>query len=306
MNQGSRLSRFGERHRGAVVRKALDEGLARLWLRPGIRRLARPFLSVRQPLQWVFMTGCYNSGTTILREILGAHPDIATLPREGVRFTDAFPDLHAGGWARMWHRNAEAADLAAQDPALLARQAARDWGPWWRRNASVFLEKSITHAAWMPFLQQAFPGARFIFVIRNGFCAAEGILRRARPGPGAARILGRETYLPAEAAQQWKAANDVYIRDRSHLAQLHEIRYEAFAANPAETLREALDFLGLSDSALTDLGAGQVAMGARVFRIADQNAESLARLDATARDQISAVIEPMMHRLGYASSGAEA
>lgn len=245
------------------------------------------------------MTGCYNSGTTILREILGAHPDIATLPREGVRFTDVFPDLQTGGWTRMWHRNAALADMSGHDPAAVARRAAWDWAPWWRRGARVFLEKSITHSARMPFLARAFPEASFIFVIRNGFCASEGILRRARPGPEAARALGRDTYPPAEAATQWRVANETYLRDRPGLGRVLEVRYEAFAERPGEVLRDILAFLDLPDAPLEDLGGGKVAMGARTFTIRDQNAESLARLSPAEKAEIAEVIVPLMRQLGY-------
>ncbi len=38
--------------------------------------------------KWVFIIGCYNSGTTLLNEILASHPKISGLPDEGVMLTD--------------------------------------------------------------------------------------------------------------------------------------------------------------------------------------------------------------------------
>ena len=277
--------------------------MARAWTRPGVRRLVRPLFSARTPSSWVFLCGCYNSGTTILREVLGAHPRIATLPREGVVFTDAFPDLEAGGWQRMWHRHAALASMHGVDPAATARRAIRDWSPWWARGADVFLEKSITHGSRMPFLQQAFPGARFIFVMRNGYCAAEGILRRARPSGAARDVLGQAAYPPAEAARQWVVANETYLSDRPELDNLLEVRYEDFAARPVEVLGQMLEFLGLDDAELTDLGDGELSMGRRRFAIRDQNAESLARLTAPQRAEIAEVIGPTMRCLGYPDGG---
>ena len=144
-----RLRRFRQRNEGAVARKAVQDLLVRGWMRPGIRKAARPILRPREPRRWVFVAGCYNSGTTILREILGAHPDIATLPREGVRMTDAFPDVERQGWRRMWHRNAASTVLDGHDPARVADRAKRDWSPWWTRGADIFLEKSIVHGSRM-------------------------------------------------------------------------------------------------------------------------------------------------------------
>src|SRR5690606_5918555 len=155
----------------------------RLW------RVFGPFLRPREPETWVFMGGCYNSGTTILREMIGAHPAVASLPREGVELTDAFPVLEADGWVRMWFRNADKADLSGREPVALADRAKRAWSPWWRRDARAFSEKSIIHGAWMPTLDAGFSNARFIGVIRNGYCVCEGIRRRARPSGKARETL---------------------------------------------------------------------------------------------------------------------
>ena len=37
---------------------------------------------------WIFITGCYNSGTTLLNQILSTHSRISGLPDEGVMLTD--------------------------------------------------------------------------------------------------------------------------------------------------------------------------------------------------------------------------
>ena len=261
--------------------------------------MGRPFFSVRTPEKWLFVTGCYNSGTTILRDLLGAHPAVATLPMEGDRLTGAYSDLEGGGWQRMWHLSAEAdAARSVADPEARAQQAVGDWNPWWARGAQVFLEKSISHGNRMPVLAAGFPEARFIFVIRNGFCVSEGILRRARPVGAAARQLGRDHYLPAEAARQWVASNEAYLRDRAALPHLLEFRYDDFAANPMGAVRDVLDYLDLPDAPLQDLGGGRLAMGKREFHIRDENAASIARLSPEQHAEIAEVIDPMMETLG--------
>lgn len=296
----ARLKGFAQRNRGAVLAKARNEALVRLWLKPGLRALLRPVLPRgTAPEAWVFMGGCYNSGTTILREILGAHPDVATLPREGVVMTDAFPDLEAGGWQRMWSRNADGVARVGADPARVAARAKADWAPWWRRGAKVHLEKSIVHGAWMPALQQGFENARFIGVVRNGYCACEGIRRRARPSGEAAQVLGRADYPLAEVGRQWVFANEALQRDRAALSHYHEIRYEAFAEAPADTVRALLRFVGVRDDLVEDLGAGRIRVAGREFTVANQNAASLARLDAADLAAITPVIGPMLGKLGY-------
>jgi len=295
-----RIRRFRERNEGAVLRKGLQEVSVRLWMRAGLRHLVGPMIPIRHPEGWIFIVGCYNSGTSILREILGAHPQIATLPREGVELTGVFPDLETGGWQRMWHRNVERADLSRRDPTVIAVQAMRDWAPWWGSGARFHLEKSIVHAAWMPALQAGFDNARFVGVIRNGLCASEGIRRRARPHGRARQVTGAEVYPIEEAGRQWVFANTALLRDRGELRRYTEIRYEDFTADPVVTIRELFADIGVDPEILEDEGPGRLRIGARRFHVTDHNAESAARLSDADIAALHPVIGPMMERLGYA------
>src|SRR5688572_13607291 len=52
--------------------------------------------------KWVFILGCYNSGTTLLDQILSLHPEISGLKDEGVMLTDCLKRPEDFGWRRMW------------------------------------------------------------------------------------------------------------------------------------------------------------------------------------------------------------
>lgn len=304
MNLIQRLAAFRDRNRGNLVSKAKQEFAVRLWIRFRLWRVLGPILPLRKPRTWVFMGGCYNSGTTILRELIGSHPDVATLPHEGVEMTDAFPDLEADGWQRMWYRNADAAmQLRAGAPGKVAERAIRHWSPWWKRGAQVFLEKSIVHSAWMPFLQQGFGSTHFIGVVRNGYCACEGIRRRARPSLGARQELGADTYPLGEVGRQWVFANETLRRDRAALDHYLEIVYEELSLEPLRTIREIFRFIGVDEGAVTQDPDGTIRVGQRTFIIRDQNAESLARLSLEEQAELRTVIGPMMEHLGYEHNG---
>lgn len=301
MTVWNRVSAFVLRNRGALIRNLVREAAVRFWVRFKVWRILGPILPIREPEAWIFMGGCYNSGTTILREMIGSHPEVASLPREGVEITDAFPDLEAGGWVRMWFRNAKAADLSSCDPVNLANRAKRDWSPWWRRDARVFIEKSIIHGAWMPALDAGFRNARFIGVIRDGYCVCEGIRRRARPIEGARDDLGQDTYPIDEVGRQWVHANEVLIRDQHKIENYLEVYYEEFTANPVKTLRKIFEFVGVDPNVVSIDSAGMVIIGARRFAILNQNIESYARLSEEDRVALGAVIDPLMSQLGYKS-----
>src|SRR5690242_5444088 len=52
--------------------------------------------------KWVFILGCYNSGTTLLDQILSGHPQFSGLNEEGVMLTDQLPRPEDFQWRRMW------------------------------------------------------------------------------------------------------------------------------------------------------------------------------------------------------------
>lgn len=299
----SRFLAFLKRNRGAVGKQFFNQVLVRVWVSTRLWRFLRPFSRVRTPQTWVFMGGSYNSGTTIIREIIGSHPDVATLPREGVELTDAFPDLEKDGWVRMWHRNANESELKGRDLKQVALTAQKDWNFWWKRGAKVFLEKSIVHGSWMPALEQGFQNAHFIGVVRNGFCVCEGIRRRAEPTGIASEILGAGQYPIEEVGKQWAFANERLRRDRGTVSNYTEVYYEDFARNPIETMKSLFRFLGVRDDLVAMDNEGNVVIGKRKFTIRNQNQESYDRLSEMDREKLWGVIEPLMVEHGYSRSG---
>ncbi|MBK9319321.1 MAG: sulfotransferase [Bacteroidetes bacterium] len=44
-----------------------------------------------EPEKWVFILGCYNSGTTLLHKLLATHSDIGSMPNEGQFYSSQLP-----------------------------------------------------------------------------------------------------------------------------------------------------------------------------------------------------------------------
>ena len=68
---------------------------------PAIQKLIGYLGKELKPERWIFVVGCYKSGTTLLTKILSQHPLIGSMPNEGVAFTDALPYPEQYGWTRM-------------------------------------------------------------------------------------------------------------------------------------------------------------------------------------------------------------
>jgi hypothetical protein len=191
-----------------------------------------------------------RSGTTLLRMMLDAHPQL-TIPPE----THFVPDLI----------KACREDGATPEDALAAMKSAREWGdfgfsdeemltrlralPKLKPGAAVrtfyaaymdqqgkprWGEKTPTYVQKMKLIQRALPEARFIHVIRDGRDVALSVLDRTVRDLTAAAV-----------ARRWKKK---ILKARDDAPKLHhytEIRYEDLILDTEPVLRHACEFIEL-------------------------------------------------------------
>lgn len=261
------------------------------WLKKRLRGLQLAWLGrygeMRNPRQWVFVLGCYNSGTTLLHDVLANHPDIARLPREGQYCTDQLLVPGDVGLARSWALAPERFTLdegsdSGPDPLRIKRQWSTLMSP---ASNPVFLEKSIPNAGRIRWLNSHFENAYFIAIIRNGFAVSEGIRRKAG--------------LPVkQAARQWATANRIMLEDLGTVERSLVITYEEFTRDPGETLARIFAFL--------DLPAHQESADGRQWKIhgvvssiRDMNQRSIDRLQQQDRDVIRQEAGALLRQFGY-------
>ena len=297
-NQSTKLGRFLARNGGNIWGGLWREIFTKLYLRPRFRRLIAPWFRVREPRTWLFLVGCYNSGTTILRDILQAHPDVSGLPFEGVKFTSAFPDLERQDWPRMMYRFRDDWDLADERADDVVARAKRDWAPWWRRGALVFLEKSIDHSTRIAWLDRHFGDTAFIGIIRNGYAVSEGVLRRSRPGPDAVRELGQETYPLDDVGQQWRVFADRIEHDLGQVQNGLLLRYETLMHDPVTTMSQVYGFLGLPIPKMSFADGVLDVEGTR-FRLENQDQIAIARLTPLQKTGLAQAMSPTIDRFEY-------
>ncbi|MDX1393814.1 MAG: sulfotransferase [Gemmatimonadota bacterium] len=245
-----------------------------------------------EPRCWVFVVGCYNSGTELLMHVLGEHPGISALPYEGQFLTDQWPSDYELGLPRMWTLREDLFRLTEEDEGPDATRLKREWLMRLDRSAEVFLEKSPPNTARTRWLQRCFENAHFIVMVRDGYAVAEGIRRKAEPGHLA------DGWPLDLCARQWARSYEVLLEDARHLERVHWLRYEDLAEEPGESLAGTLEFLGLP----TDFDASSKSWSVheREEPIRNMNPESWARLTAEEIDVIRGVAGEMLDRLGYA------
>lgn len=263
------------------------------------------------------LLGVSRSGTTMLKEMLNGHPEIA-IPTESY----FIPQL----WDR--HGNSPDPEAFASDLGRLPR--VREWGV---RPADVLerlpAEPTFAEAIQAPYrayaaargkrrygdktpaymqhldvLKRAFPEAQYVHLVRDGRDAGLSFIEmRRRPRFNWARPRGLGAF-----AAQWRREVEAARRfGRAQAAGRYlELRYEDLVSEPEGTLRELSEFLGIGfdpgmvefhrdreDTRLVDHArlAGPPTPGRRRWR--DQmEAGDVERFEAIAGD--------LLTRLGYA------
>ena len=244
------------------------------------------------PEKWVFLVGCYNSGTTLLRKVLGSHPLISALPSEGQYLTDQFPSDHEIGLSRMWVLREDLYRLTEKDVGPDAIRIKREWGIRLDKTRPLFLEQTPANAARVRWLQKKFENAYFIGIVRNGYAVSEGITRKAKP------IHLEHGWSIAQAAYQWSRSNEILREDAKHLDHFMWCKYEDLAENPEKEISKILSFLEISERGKIEMDQNW-SVHERDQKIINFNSESIKRLTKEQIATINSVSKKMLLELNY-------
>jgi hypothetical protein len=198
-----------------------------------------------------FIVGVGRSGTTLLRMMLDAHPQL-TIPPE----THFVPELIKA--ARGWRASPERAlkvitgsrrwgDFDLDPAELLRRFRALDrFGPAGALRAFYGLyaeaqgkprwgEKTPVYVTSMTTIADALPEARFVHLIRDGRDVALSKARRALEDPAPT----------AHAARVWRDRILAARHQARRLPHYLELRYEDLVVGPEQSLRQVCEFVEL-------------------------------------------------------------
>lgn len=196
----------------------------------------------------IFIVGCPRSGTTLLRDLLNLHPDLAFppeshfIPRLYKAYGDPRSDREARklaaavlrtSWIRNWGLEMTPADFASC--RSYREFVARLFEAWARREGkSRWGDKTPVYVVDIATLLEVFPTCKIIHIYRDGRDVALSWIG-FRYGPG--NVLS--------AAQQWKRHVTLGRRAGAALppATYLEVRYERLVAEPEVTLKAIYAFL---------------------------------------------------------------
>jgi hypothetical protein len=208
----------------------------------------------------VFIVGLSRAGTTLLSRMLDAHSEIAIFPetwmyvvldRLGCLKEFRNPWQTALFFDEVWKNLISYRDPAARVVALEAARETGYLGPSARlleqlgrayareRNAKIWGEKTPGHALWLPQIRALFPQARILFMVRDPRDVLVSYDERWDEGR-------RDTkYIANTAALLKYYLSHLLRRSAFPPEQIHWVRYETLAANPAAELQRVCNFLGV-------------------------------------------------------------
>jgi hypothetical protein len=202
----------------------------------------------KDPASPIFIVGCPRSGTSLLRDILHAHPNLA-FPTEShfmPVFFKAYRDPKTEGearhlaarilklrWVRSWELEFEPGDFAhdrsfREIVSRIYQQYAR------KQKKTRWGDKTPQYVTEIPVLSALFPGCRIIHVYRDGRDVALSWLR-----------VGLDPGNVFTAALTWKKFVERGRLDGAALpgnAYL-EVRYESLLARSKDVIRDVCAFL---------------------------------------------------------------
>ena len=251
------------------------------------------FSKQAQPEKWLFLAGCYNSGTTLLAELLSEHTSISALPDEGHFLTDQLVKDYNVGLPRMWCLHEALFRLTETSQGPDVERIKKEWAIRLDHSKPVFLEKSPPNTPRMRWLQKHFQPAYFVVIIRNGYAVAEGITRKGDP-------QHLEEGWPIElSARQWRRSYEMILEDEKFLERVLWVTYEDLVADPQKTLNSICEFVGIPG--LEDFDKNRsFAIHEKQEGIRDMNASSIARLSKEDISKINDVAEDYLERFSYA------
>ena len=189
---------------------------------------------------YIFVGGVPSSGTTLMRVILDAHPDIRC--GEETRLVPRILQMRER-WrkAKREHRRLDEAGLNNTIINLIVRNFISDVIEYHGPPAKNLCNKDPLSLAHTRDLHHMFPYARFILVVRDGRAVAHSIVSRNLTISG----VDNKSYLAA--AMFWnRVVERMWDNCQSVGGQYcHVVYFENLVSQPKKEINEILQFLGI-------------------------------------------------------------
>jgi tetratricopeptide (TPR) repeat protein len=256
-----------------------------------------------EPAAHVFLVGFPRSGTTLLENILAAHPQVVSLEeKDCLEIVSAHYLASGDGLDR----------LASMDSSEAARQRETYWALVGKYGVEprgrVFIDKMPLASVQLPVIAKLFPDARILFARRDPRDVVLSCFRRRfGMNPSMYQLLTLDG-----AAAYYDAVMRLSEQYRNLLPlPQHVVRYESLVEDFEGTARAACGFLGIEwNPGLVDFAARARARGistpsaAQVARGLNREGQGAWRRYAKQMAPVLPLLEPWVRQFGYEPGGS--
>lgn len=290
------------------------------------KNLGKPIPILTNGCKPVFVVGMNGSGTTMLLDSLGQHPELYGFPWETkliphwIASVGKFGDLEIDeNFLSLWNSVCMLPDFRRVNDGVdgVPPSLPENWRQFPRNLASIldavfrffalkegktrWCEKTPQHVQHMPKLKKLFPNAKFIHIIRD--CRASVASNYRRFGSTPEYTAWRWRNVVQEGRQQGVKLGNSYM----------EINYEEVTTNPQHWMREICSFLELPFDEVVLLSARRQDLdtkshGSNVGKIEANTAKWKQHLSSRTVLQIEKISGALLQELGYSikhTPGAE-
>lgn len=285
-----KLNSISRRHKLPRCMALPYELFVRAYQRPVLRGLLKLFFRSRKPSNVFFILGCYNSGTTVIKEVVALHPSITIAPVEGDLITGSLDRFESGLSPRCMYVNAEQIIRERKYKKLNTEEIISDWRPWIRSD-KIFLEKSISNTVRVNRLRLAFQGTKFVCVTRSVEGVVRGIKKKSFPTGILRKILGEPTYPDELLIRQWVMFYSLVLSDYdAEEADIYFVSYEKFLSSPLAEVKKIYAFMGLSSRGMI-FGNDHLTLGGESLHIRRAAENQSAKYICTSGGLLTAINE---------------
>lgn len=197
--------------------------------------------------RYVFIGGLHGSGTSLVHRWLRAHPAVSGFSGTGVpedegqHLQDLLPTARSlGGRGRFgFSAGAHLTEESGFSGPESAERLGASWEGHWDSGSPVRVEKSPPNLLRFRLLQELFPGALCVAVLRHPLASAESTRRKGVRS----RLRSRRSLV-----EHWLHCHELFAADRPSLQHLVVLRYEEVVAAPLSGLDGVFSALGLPGS----------------------------------------------------------
>lgn len=183
----------------------------------------------------IFVIGPPRSGTTLIKNVLRSHSEIASIDDESFFFFRRnyhdfrLSDLRRDKVEEFIHQAHDAVQLFD----LIAQEIRQ------RRDANHFLEKTASHALRLDFILKRFPKSKVVFAVRD---VRDGFLS-AKRNPAYWNSLDSTDRLRSYA-ETWRECVEQYLKYQD-CDQVEKVQYENLCKEPESRIKSVMQFLNL-------------------------------------------------------------